>query len=215
MVFFDRIMAKIKGSITGEIPSELMEVPEYYEEPDVIILPEENAKESASESDNRQKNTDTAVKAVPLGNENTSFEEYTYLFRKNFRGHFPQSLDTIESHMQLLFMIACAVDISPVIEYAGTSVYSRFEKEPEKFSELSRAAVAKTAMELERFVGEKHPEYFCISCYTAQSESLEKAWIVLDFYCRMLKPEFIANINKLYEFITNELIARDLKNGRA
>lgn len=220
MSFIDRIVSKIKGYVYDEIPAELMEEPEFPEESDVIIPQENSGEEPADTSDDGKTNSDavnvvkTFDREIPKDSE-MSFEEYTTLFRKRFRGHFPEALDTVESHMQLPFMIGSAMDISPVIKYAETSVYSRFASEPEKLSELSRAAVAKVAVELEKFIGENPSEYFCIPCSEANSESLEKAWIVLDFYCSMLKPEAVQNITKLYRFITNELIEIDINTPKA
>lgn len=135
-------------------------------------------------------------------------EEYLSRFRADFRHHFPKSLDTVESHMQLPYMIGSAVDISPVIEYAKSDVYSRFVDDPDKLSELSRAAVAKVAMNLEQYIASCTPEPFMISVKRAHTESLEKAWIVLDFYCRMLKGDYTLNIGILYIMISDELITR-------
>ena len=137
-----------------------------------------------------------------------SREAYTGKYRAEFKHHFPTRLDTVESHMQLPYMVGAAVDISPVIEYASANVYERFREEPNKLSELSRAAVAKVAMYLENFIGAQEEGYFVSALARAHDDSLEKAWIVLDFYCRMLKAEYTQNISLLYGYITDELIKR-------
>lgn len=143
-------------------------------------------------------------------NNEVSREEYIVKFRAEFKHHFPKRLDTVENHMQLPYMICAAVDISPVIEFAATDVYERFRNDPDKLSELSRAAVAKVAMFLEKFIGEQEPGYFEAFLMRAHGDSLEKAWIVLDFYCRMLKAEYTEKITVLYGLVTDELVKRTL-----
>ena len=137
-----------------------------------------------------------------------SREVYIGKYRAEFKHHFPMRLDTVESHMQLPYMVGSAVDISPVIEYASANVYEKFREEPDKLSELSRAAVAKVAMYLENFIGAQEEGYFVSALARAHDDSLEKAWIVLDFYCRMLKAEYTKNISMLHGYITDELIKR-------
>ncbi len=135
-------------------------------------------------------------------------EEYLAKFRAEFMHHFPRSLDTVESHMQLPYMIGTAVDIAPVIEYASSNVYARFAEEPDKLSELSRAAVAKVAMALEKYIVSRDAQDFLVMLQRAHNDSLEKAWIVLDFYCRMLKSDYTANINMLHAMVSDQLISR-------
>ncbi len=137
-----------------------------------------------------------------------SREVYIGKYRAEFKHHFPASLDTVESHMQLPYMIGSVVDVSPVIEYATNNVYDRFREEPEKLAELSRAAVAKVAMFLEKFIEAQEQGYFEAALVRAHGESLEKAWIVLDFYCRMLKAEYTGNISALHGLVTDELVKR-------
>ena len=136
MDFIGRIVSKIKGYMSDEIPAELMEEePDFPEESNVIISQGNEDSEIFDEEKTTIDEAD-AVKSFDREmpeNAEMSFEEYTHLFRKKFRAHFPEALDTIDRHMQLPFMIGEAVDISPVIKYAVTGVYSRFKTEPEKW----------------------------------------------------------------------------------
>lgn len=203
MGFFDKFLGKFKEK-EAFIP-EIAEENDIPEESDVgipsDILPEEKKNEP-------EKASYTAEDVLP-----EEREEYIRKFRKSFRCHFPEAFDTVESHMQLPYMINSAVDVSPVIELAVEKVYSKLREEPEKLSEVSKAAVAKVAMAIEKYFGETGLEAAFVSCARAHSESLEKAWIVLDFYKRMLKEDYTVNIGKLYDRITDEIIVRYLNSG--
>lgn len=137
-------------------------------------------------------------------------EEFTELFRKSFSQFFPENLDTVQNHMQLPLMTASAFDITPVLVYARDKVYSRFDSEPEKLSELGNAAIAKVAIELEKYFGTLSADTVESAVMYAQGEGLGKAWYVLDYYRRMLKAEYTQNIISVHNIITNELIERSV-----
>ena len=191
MGFFDKFFDILKSQRPGEVPAELMNEPDFPDEPDVIMPAKDNAGTNFEKAD-----------AL------LSRDEYTTRFRATFMHLFPNSLDTLESHMQLPYMVNSAVNIAPVIEYAEKEIYSRFKAEPEKLVELSRAAVTKVALALEKYLSELDSEQFQSSCGLAHMDSLGKAWIVLDFYCRMMKRDFAESIALLQDVITDEIIAR-------
>ena len=238
MGLFDKLFGKKPKSDNGYIQEYYTPKPEacgsdiYEQLPDQGHMPiqtrQSQSANRAAESDEQKKSRGPGYRLTPDAPEATpelsAFEkesaapeiprdEYLQGFRTSFRQYFPTSLDTIECHMQLPYMVSSALDITPVIEYAKNSVYSRFETEPEKLSELSRAAVAKVAMNLEQYIGQTETEYFSTKIKRAHTESLEKAWIVLDFYCRMLKSEYTTNIGILYVMISDELITRATTPG--
>ena len=208
MGLFDKLFGKKKVKNPETVIPALPEESELPPEGDVAI-PDDIETEVNTVTEEEQKapvqNKDTSVDAV----ENP---EISKTFRGMFRKHFPTSLDTVENHMQLPYMVASAVEITPVIEYARNNVYSKFEDEPEKLPELSRVAVAKVAMALEKYLLESKEEDLKLSVSRAHSDSLEKAWIVLDFYCQMLKGDYTDNIRILYGIITGELSARGSKS---
>ncbi len=225
MGFFGKLLGKMQSRVQGEYP-QVQDHPQY---PGTENFPNEIGSQKTEDANiNTQSGYGEANvstenpsvhpeldsfdayndRQIPAQVQNTSREEYLGKFRSEFRYRFPKSLDTIESHMQLPYMVGSAVDISPIIEYASNNVYERFRNQPEKLSELSRAAVAKVAMELEQYIGSRAAGDFALSLKRAHEDSLEKAWIVLDFYCRMLKAEYTENIAKLHGMITDELILR-------
>lgn len=202
MGLFDKLFGKRKPTNPTEVPEEILEEAEIADESDVV-LPEEAAEEP------QQEEAPAAEAPVVLDEER---QESIRKFRASLRKYFPTSLDAVEYHMQLPYMISSAVDITPVIDYARDNVYSKFEDNPEKLAELSRAAVAKVAMALEKYLDETNGEDIRLAVSRAHSDSLEKAWIVLDFYCQMLKSDYTGNIKVLYDIVTDELIARGSKS---
>lgn len=182
------------------------------------VLPEEKVAESESnviiESENKNENTgktadfDNKKTELPPTGEQLTVEEYVAKFRKAYRKYFPKSLDSIESHMQLPYMIGATFDVSSVIEEAKNGVYSKFNGDSEKLSEKSRAAVAQVALMIDKNLELSDDETLKAACARSHTESLEKTWIVLDFYCEMLKADYIKHIKKAYGLVTEQLIAR-------
>ncbi|MBR3994075.1 MAG: hypothetical protein IKI97_02215 [Clostridia bacterium] len=194
MGFLDKFLDKLKLQKPGEVPLELLNEPELPEEQNVIISAQNTQEQSMQKPE-------AVTQAV-------SRDEYIKKYRSVFMHLFPENFDSVENHMQLPLMINSLVNISPVLEYAKNEIYSKLLKDPEKFSEGSRAAVSKVAVEIEKSLFGTEPEQMRSLCGFAHTESLGKAWIVLDFYCRMLRQEYTRNISRLHSVVTDELIAR-------
>lgn len=195
MGFLDKFFDKLKLQKPGEVPFELMNEPDLPEEQDVII----STQKAREIIDEKAENTIQMI----------SREEYIKKYRSVLMRLFPENLDSVENHMRLPSMIDSVVSISPVLEYAKNEVYAKLLKEPEKFTEVSRAAASRVAVEIEKHLFGIDPEQMRSLCGFAHTNSLGSAWIVLDFYCRMLRQEYTRNISKLYDIITDELVARD------
>ncbi|MBR5309473.1 MAG: hypothetical protein IKU43_11935 [Clostridia bacterium] len=205
---FDKILEKIKLGRNDEIPADLLDEAEYPEESDVILDSFPQDEEETTEYAEYTEEEAPADIETEITDEMRS--ESIAAFRGRFRVHFPASLGTVEAHMQLPLMAGASFDASAVVEYARNEVYSKLENDEEKLSMLGQAAVAKVAMYLEKHLSDADFDEIYASVKKAPTESLEKTWIVLDFYGKMLKADFTENIGKVYKIVTDEIITREM-----
>lgn len=116
-------------------------------------------------------------------------------------GYLPKNLETPDAQKQILAMLSAAV--APVLvcqEKAEREIWPKVEKQELPLNH----AVAQCAYDADKLIGITIIEN--LKLQQLGREALLKAWIALDYYCYVLKPEFSGNIHRLQDHISGILL---------
>lgn len=110
--------------------------------------------------------------------------------------YLPRNLDQIGAQRQIIRMLAeCVPSVSPCVEEADKEIWPMVERNVLPMNQ----AVARCANEANKLIGITIVENLKLE--SQSEENLLKAWIVLDYYSYLLKPDYSENIRKLQDHI--------------
>lgn len=111
--------------------------------------------------------------------------------------YLPRSLDQIGTQRKIIQMLAEGIpSVCPCVDDAERELWP---KVAQNLLPISRAA-AQCGNEADKMIGITIFENLKLE--SQSEETLLKAWIALDYYSYLLKPEYSINIRKLQDYIT-------------
>ena len=110
--------------------------------------------------------------------------------------YLPRNLDQIGAQRQIIRMLAaCVPSVQPCVNEADREIWPMVEGNALPMNQ----AVARCANKANQLIGITIIENLKLE--SQGEENLLKAWIVLDYYSYLLKPDYSANIRKLQDHI--------------
>lgn len=132
--------------------------------------------------------------------------DYTQILRENgMKKYLPGDATTKEGQAKMLSTVADTIDvIVPFNMNAEISIWNKDINNEEDFKKL----VGSVAYKVNELIGMANEQPLKDKLVNTDNLRLIQTWIVLDFYCYILKPEFTVNILNVRKIITEILYGR-------
>lgn len=118
-------------------------------------------------------------------------------------GYLPKDLEQTGAQREIIRMLAVSIStIDPCVEKAEREIWPKVERNDLPI----KHAVAQCGNEIDKLIGITIIENLKLE--SKSEENLLKAWIALDYYAHLLKPEYCRNIRDLQNRIAMILKAR-------
>ena len=134
-------------------------------------------------------------------------EQFTHLLKQRASRYFPSDLNGVEAQRQILRMAAAVISSAEgCVAAADRDIW------PKAGGELPMGhAIAQCAFLVNKAIGSGPAGSGIFRNRTG--EELLKAWIALDYYSYVLKPEYSGNIRTLRDQLTELLYSRETGDG--
>ncbi len=127
--------------------------------------------------------------------------------------YLPADYDSADGQLQILEYLSSVMSIDVVkikTEFSWNALKSASD---EMKKEKLTAALVETVLAVNQTLAFLNPDFLRNQVSGASSESLFKAWLTLDYYSSVLKPEYTLNIQHFRDYIHSNLLKISQDNG--
>lgn len=137
--------------------------------------------------------------------------------RQNIRAvairYMPTELGNIEAQLEIFKSLSAVMNIE-VTELKTEFSWRMPENMPDELKEKRfKSALVETILSVNQSLSFLKPEFLIHKVGDASCDELLKAWIVLDYYANVLKPEYTTNIQHFRDYIHNTLLKYERDDG--
>lgn len=123
--------------------------------------------------------------------------------------YMPTELGNVEAQLEILKSLSAVMDIG-VTELKTEFSWKIHEGMPDEIKkERFKSALVETILSVNQSLCFLNPEFLMRKVKEASCKELLKAWIVLDYYANVLKPEHTINIQHFRDYIHDALLKKE------